>query len=341
MFAWASALTIEPAGDCVLLPENDYPGLSGISWIGGSNYIVVQDGNSGGEYACLLQRLTAQFDAQGRLLGTPTLSKGIPLEKALDAEDIAYDPWSKCVWVATEPDVAIREHDLKTGKQTGREVKLPEFFRKAARFNFTLESLTISGDGRTLWTANEEALTTDGPASSPRKGTLIRLVKYTRTEASPEWKLAGMWAYRCSPSGLIRPVLSGVAALCVLPDGSLLVMERECSFGTLGRSRIYRPDFSQATDVSNMPSLADASFKPVVRGPLLYESTDGKADEGSLTNFSIVFYEGLCLGPRNKDGTLNLMLVADGGPSQRKNFKTFTVTVRTRAAVRALRLSGL
>ena len=44
--------------------------------------------------------------------------------------------------------------------------------------NYGFESLTISGDGLTLWTANEEALTVDGDRSSYSDGTIVRLVKY-------------------------------------------------------------------------------------------------------------------------------------------------------------------
>ncbi len=339
ILSFFASLTFQPAGAPRVVSEKVYAGLSGIAWINDRQYAVVCDGTGGGVNASRLHHLTVSSDDKGVLLDPPVLSKGLVLEGVEDVEGIAYDPWSKQIWIAAEADASIREFNLQTGKQTGRRVNMPPLFAKAARWNYSLESLAISRDGTTLWTANEEALTCDGPKSTIRKGSLVRLVKFTRTKSAPDWKLAGMWAYRCSPIGAIKPVKSGVSDLCVLPDNSLLVLERECSMETLGRTRLYRPDFSRATDISKFLSLENATFTPVTRGPVLCELKDGAAED--LQNFSVVFYEGLCWGPRNKDGSLSLLLVADGGPIQKKSFKLFTVTVRTRAGIRALRLEGL
>jgi len=51
------------------------------------------------------------------------------------------------------------------------------------RPNFGFESLARRFDGAVIWTANEEALTVDGPLSTTTTGSTVRLLRYTRDAA--------------------------------------------------------------------------------------------------------------------------------------------------------------
>jgi len=339
--AAAGEVSIENAGlvQSVAIPE--YADMSGITWKGGSNFYVVRDGGNTASNNCVLHVMSVSLDDEGRLFSPPGMSKGVVLVGASDAEGVAYDPCSGKVWISDEAGSRIGEYDPESGRPTGRTVPVPAFVTNSVRGNLSLESLTISGDGLTLWAANEEALSCDGESAKPDFKTVVRLMRFMRRDVTADWSPAGMWAYPCDPVEKREPRYSGVSDLCALPDGSLLVLERECSYTTLGRARIYRPDFTSATDVAAFPSLTNSAYVAVSKGPPLYETADGKRYGDGFLKSRVSCYEGLCLGPRNADGSVNLMLVSDGGASCSKKVMLLTVSVQTKPYVRSLKLHGL
>lgn len=343
-FAALASVSIENAGTLQSAALPAFADMSGVSWCGSTNasFYVVRDGGAVVSNGCYLHRMSVELDNRGRMTTPPKLSEGILLHGAHDAEGIARDPLTGTIWISDEYDTSIREYDPETGRQTGNDVEIPAFVVKGTRSNLSLESLTISPDGRTMWTANEEALLGDGAtAVASATGTVIRLIRFTRLDAFDPWKLSGMWAYRCDPVGKSHPVNSGVSDLCALPDGSLLVLERECSYETLGLTRIYRPSLAGATDVSDRASLTNATYTAVSKGEPLYTARDGRFFKEGLTSIAISCYEGLGLGPRNPDGTYNLMMVSDGGAIANKRWMFLSATAKTQAFIRALRLYGL
>ena len=67
------------------------------------------------------------------------------------------------------------------------------------------------------------------------------------------WRLSGQWAYlveKLHGTAFKGILVRGVADLCVLPDGSLLVLEREFSWDMVPRFRggIYQVDLTGATE---------------------------------------------------------------------------------------------
>ncbi len=336
-----AALSISLAGPKHLVSITKYADMSGVTWSGSnSTFYVVRDGGSISSNGCYLHSMTVRLDSKGTCLKRPKMGRGILLEGAQDAEGIARDPLCGTIWISDEADASIREYTL-TGQRTGRAVEVPSIFAANMRGNLSLESLTISPDGKTMWTANEEALSVDGPAANPLRGTVIRLVKFTREDSWSEWSLAGMWAYECDCVGDKTPVNSGVSDLCALPDGSLLVLERECSYSTLGRTRIYRPDLDRATDIRSFPSLVNAVYLPARKGAPLLELCDGEQFGKGILQACVACYEGLCLGPRNPDGSYNLMLISDGGAYVSKHVLFVSASVQTMPYIRALTLHGL
>lgn len=341
-FAAFSAVSIENAGTRQSVALPDFADMSGISWCGSNaTFYVVRDGGSTVSNGCFVHIMSPELSPKGRMDSKPHLSKGILLQDAHDAEGIARDPLTGTIWISDEYDTSIREYDPDTGKRTGNDVEIPDFIVKNTRGNLSLESLTISPDGRTMWTANEEALKQDGAVANPTNGTTVRLIQFTRRDAFDPWTLSGMWAYRCEPVGASHPVNSGVSDLCALPDGSLLVLERECSYSTLGLTRIYRPNFAGATDIREMPALTNATYTAVAKGEPLYTVRDGQMFKEGVFNAWVSCYEGLGLGPRNADGSYNLMMVSDGGAIANKKWLFLSAIVKTQPFIRALRLYGL
>lgn len=293
--------------------------LSGIAWAGGDIYYAVNAANVSNR----LYKFAISLDSSGQISSNGVVSD-VTLESSSYLEGCAYDPASGTVWVSMEgPNSSIREYDPETGAWL-RTAPLPDIFKNNMRVNFRLEALTISGDGLTMWTANEEALACDGNISTnyPSRaegGTTVRLQRFTRASVRDNWTAAAQYAYKTyglyTPYGYNNAQRSGVAGLCALPDGQLLVLEREFSgveensnlssiwagYYSSYTMAIVLADCSSATDVSTLPSLAGATYTPVAKTKL-FEKKTGYAN-----------YEGICLGPSISDDCVSILLVSDGG----------------------------
>ena len=133
-----------------------YPrGLSGITYVGGDEYYAVCDnGNEIGLYPC-----TATLSADGLTVNsfsTVATNKAVKLPDTSDLEACAYDPATGNIWAADEAGKTIKEYT--TNGVVVQTLEIPDVMKKI-NGNYGFESLTISGDGLTLWTANEEVST--------------------------------------------------------------------------------------------------------------------------------------------------------------------------------------
>ncbi len=287
---------------CAVLRPPQPEGLSGITHVEGSQYYAVDD--SGG---CLYP-LTIDIDPDSGAITFNTNNVAVALS-GTDLEGVSYDRTRSAVLVCDEADATITIFSL-AGAHLGK-VDVPTNL-KAFRPNYGLESLTMRDDGLELWTCNEEALQNiplgvdDGPLSTTTIGSVVRLTRFTRSDVCAVWALDGQWAYRTDSIGG-RPYegkeRSGVVDLCALPDGTLLVLERELSRkGRLPsfRVRLYIIDFNGASNVADIPSLVQSVYTKVSKKLLWTQNT-------------LVFnYEGICLGPTLNDGSRVLVLISDG-----------------------------
>lgn len=322
-------------------------GCGGIVYLGGDNYYLLRDHDDSNK--ATLYPATIQVDlSTGKItnnLKSDIVTVGIALTGNADSEGIALDPCSGGVWVSDESGPTIKEFRptlAMVSVPATRTAPMPSIYSKI-NSNKGLEALTVSGDGKTMWTANEEALKGDGSLSSYNVSTTVRLTKFARENVHDNWTAVGQWPYTCQPamSSLVSSYqFCGVSGLCALPDGSLLVLERETSTTTLGRFEIYRlteSSFTSATPILTWTDgLAGKSYTAVSKGKALISNIGD--DRGSTySDFDIDVYEGICLGPRLANGDLSLLLVSDGGASA----SAFIFTAYTVPRICALRLSGL
>lgn len=289
--------------------------LSGITYAGGNRFWTVADdgtGAEGGLYAC-----TIDLGPEGTNVVSFSIcstNERVRLGTASDLEGCAFDPATGRVWATDEGGRNIREYDPATGEQVGG-VHVP-YILTTHPGNFGFEALSMRGDGLALWTANEEALVGDGDRSSHTAGTTVRLAKFSRPTIRDDFALEAMFPYTTDPWTYAKDYRGtarcGVAGLCALPDGSLLVLERELSFDDktlfgipyvfrLGW-RVYRVERpGNATDVKDFESLKDGTTWKGVEKTLLAEGAGASNCEG------------ICLGPRLADGRLSVLLVSDAG----------------------------
>jgi hypothetical protein len=282
---------------------------SGVTYLGpgsgGPRFAAVMDG--GGS----LLLFDLQIDAAGAPLGFANVS-ALTLNRTLDMEGIT--PATEATFfISEEGGPTVREFMWATGAQVRTLTPPPVFTQR--RGNRGFESLTR--DDASLWTANEEALVPDGPASTPSAGTVVRVLRVSAETGNA----LGQWAYIVDamhgptiPVG--SPGQSGLSDLVSLPGGRLIALERSLALASpLLETRIYEVDLSAATDVSGFPALAGATYTPAAKARLW------TGDVGNM--------EGLALGPQLTGGSQLLVGVVDNGDGLSAN------------QVVTLRLSGL
>ncbi|HZW08766.1 MAG TPA: esterase-like activity of phytase family protein [Phycisphaerales bacterium] len=264
-------------------------GLSGVTWLGGNSYAAAMDNSNH------LVLFEMSLGTDGTIDSLANI-RGLTLSHSGDHEGIALaSPDS--VFVSDEAASTIREFTLADGSLL-RTLTVPAIY-SGRRGNLGLESLSF--DPAFAWTANEEALTPDGPRATPESGTRVRLL---RERTATDFALA-QHAYIVEPMhGPIfpfgNPGQSGLADPVALPDGTLLALERSLAFADpFFLTRIYEVGFANASDVSGLDALHGAEFTPTGK-TLLYQ--------GGHSNL-----EGLCLGPRLTASTHALVGIVDDG----------------------------
>jgi len=310
----ASFEVSDPGQAPVPLPARGFGAeeLSGIAWVGSGRFLLVGDGGQQAVWDAwididpstgriLAQSITARVPVPG--LGT-------------DVEGVAIDRMSGTFLAADEASAAIRRFDLASFAACG-SLRIPPIFAPPnMRPNFGFEALgCLRGEA---WTANEEALVSDGPVSSTQAGAWVRLQRFD-AEGFP----AGQWAYRCDPisgmTDLVDVERSGIVDLVPWDRHTVLVLEREFGGSVIPdfRSRLYAVDLSAATDVSNVQMLAAGGFVPAAK-TLLWQR-----------GFPFSNFEGMALGPPLAGGRRSLILVSDdGGGVGGQNQRLLALAVR-------------
>lgn len=248
--------------------------------------------------------------------------------KNRDAEAVVFLPPTRTLMVAGEADGKVVELDLQ-GRRTGRVLDVGQTL-KGCTGEYGLESLAYDEASQTFWTCAESTLKGDGERATSVNGALnrIRLQSYDAQLRPRE-----QYAYQMdAPKAHKRAAkyAHGVSELLALADGSLLVLEREVfvskkKIGSFVVNKLYRvvPDKSLSI---NANSSLDESVAFVGKKLVASWRTNISLFGRKLANF-----EGMCLGPRTKDGSQVIILVADSqnqyGGILRDWFKTIVVDI--------------
>ncbi len=219
------------------------------------------------------------------------------------------------------------------------------------RNNLAFESLTISPDQKTLFTATENALFQDGVVADVNVGTRSRIVQYNLVSGQPEKEylyITDKVAVAPNPAGQFAT--NGLVDLLAIDDrGTLLAVERSFATGAVGTIantgntiKIYEITLQGATDISTTDSLSSLTTQqleaiaPVQKRLLL--NLDSLALPTGTDNI-----EGIAFGPKLADGRQSIVLVSDNNFSTTQFTQiltlsadvvpTVTPTVETRPAL--------
>ncbi|MEO0991325.1 MAG: esterase-like activity of phytase family protein, partial [Pseudomonadota bacterium] len=240
-----------------------------------------------------------------------------------DAEGIAIGQGGQ-LYVSTERNADGRMPQILSMGQDGvfdGEFAVDDKFKgltelQGVRNNLGFESLTITPDQTTLWTATEGALTQDGDRASVEAGSAARIVKYDLEtgEAVAEF-IYEVDPIAEAPDPADAFADSGLVELLAIDNqGTLLALERSFSIGAEDRGytgKLYLVQTQGATNVigeDSVPtSLDDGELDVNV------DETVSKTLLADLGDFDIVVdnIEGMTLGPVLEDGRQSLIIVSD------------------------------
>ena len=215
----------------------------------------------------------------------------------------------------------VNEFALGTGRQL-RQLPVPSKFvpvispadapTAGIRNNLAFENLTITPDGKFLFTATENALVQDGPLATINNGSRSRILKYNLTTGQPEQE----FLYLTDPVAV--PAVpetgfntNGLVELLALDNrGTFLALERSFSAGAPGTGntiKLYEVRLNGASDISGINSLNAINIntvRPVEKRLVL--NFDSLGLPTGLDNV-----EGMTLGPVLPNGQQSLVLVSD------------------------------
>lgn len=304
-----------------------FGGISGIDYDPSTgDWLMISDDRSD-KAPARFYRARLTYDARGlsafdlksitalrRDNGEAFSSTADPAGERADAEALRRDPLSGQIVWATEGDFA-RGYDpaLRRMGADGApwaRIAVPAGLvfdpagKSGPRSNQTIEGLSFSPDGRSMWISTEGPLIQDGPVASVRTGGLARITRLDR-----QGRMLAQFAYpldpvQAAPRAGMRAD-NGISELLAVDDHRLLVLERS---GVEVRKshfvfhcRLYLVDTRGARDVAGRAILDGAP--PLAKHLLVNFAKFDGIDAGNL--------EAMAWGPRLKDGRRILVLMAD------------------------------
>ena len=267
-----------------------------------------------------------------------TLNDGKPWvgqEKGFDHEAIVKVSDSTLV-IASEGYCRLKEYPIlpisaDTAK-VGYQQNLWESRWPTSDFypNYNFESLAFDSVHQYLWTIPEGTLRKDGQPATPQNGLTnqLRLMRFDwgkmkedsnkeeyseQVSSKKDSRYMTTYAYQMDKPSTHKKAdiyVMGVSELCALPDGQLLVLEREAfipkiKIGAFCKCKLYLINPLNSEEFSMKDKFS--ADTPFLKKRLLTEWKTGL----SLSKRSFANYEGMCLGPKLEDGSQVIILLSD------------------------------
>ena len=258
---------------------------SGITHVSEDIYAVVHDKAVGGG----LFFFTIDINPDGTVGPVTAFETDAGGPVGRDNEDVVYVPETQTLFVSAEGDQSIREYYLN-GKPTGRKLEVPTPLL-SPKANAGFEGLAYNKG--VFWTTTE----------SPLPGeTLHRMQSFHLSTLKPGktcYYRAEEPSVSAAEAANALAYVHGISALTALPDGRVVVLERE----------VYVPKGSVWDMVKSF-----TYNRLFVTDPL--QDNSRELLKTPLTSFytsfmNIANFEGMCLGPVLPDGRQTLLLLAD------------------------------
>lgn len=301
-----------------------FGGISGLFPLGEGRYVALSDDRSENGPARFYELAISL--REGNALAVEILSqttimteKGTPFDtKTVDPEGIVFDAENgNYIWVS---EVDLNKdpfmHVMSSAGEHMGGYDLPAGYFGTAEGTgdvdaASLESIAITPDGSTLYIATENALQQDGPRASSTQVSPVRIVQIDKNSG----EVAAEYLYIVDTVGTValdedRPWSdNGLTELFSLGDGRLIATERNgwhvADFEFHFAIKAYLVDLNGATDIKDIPSLAEAEVARIqpARKTLL-------VDFAQLGLESVDNIEAMAPGPM-VDGEPTMLFVSD------------------------------
>lgn len=254
-----------------------------------------------------------------------------------DVEDIVFDAARGVLWVADEGAQTLTAYDT-LAQQSVSALAIPSYFSKDSIYeNLGFEALTYDPRVQMWCSTSESPLRCDAghrPENLPSTAPLNFRLTFWNATYNP----IGFLPYQMAAAQLsqqARYYLHGIPALCLLPNGALLVMERELSVPRffVGAKCSIRLRLVPQTELSHIYAAANVSSDNQLlrRTPTDFSNLPAGDVENlgrSLSSVSatevaswhtrldvfhrnLANYEGCCLGRQLSDGRQTILCVSD------------------------------
>jgi len=360
-------------------------GLSGIDYVASTgNYVAISDDRSGinpARYYDLSLNL-AQFQrsatpgSAGVVFNNVTSLQmpggGNFPTNTLDPEGIRYNGATNTLYWSNEgqrvngafQNPTIREMNLN-GTHV-RDFNVPARYNpsgssagltagdKGIYNNLAFETVALSRNGQTLYTATENALAQDSLPATVTNGSRSRILSFNIAtgQAGAEY-VYDVASVVIAPNPANQFATNGLTDMVAIDDRQFIAIERSYAVGAAtpgvaattnglptGYSiRLFHVDARNATDVSGMDSISGQSILAVQK-TLLLDLSDLKNDDGSALALDNI--EGITLGPQ-LGGKQTVILVSDNnfGATQFTQFVALEINPVPEPETYALMLAGL
>ncbi|MDD1462208.1 phytase, partial [Dolichospermum sp. ST_sed2] len=324
-------------------------GLSGVTYDAAKNqyYAISDDRSSNARFYTFTLNPVTNVVTFTNVVQLKDANGTAFVTNSLDPEGIALTS-NGTVFISSEgevrPDLGasrvtnpfIKEFSLTTGQEI-KSLPVPQKFRPVVedtnnngvvdtgdtqitgvRNNLAFESLTITPDQKTLYTATENALFQDGPRTTLTTGSRSRIIQYNLVSGQPEKE----YLYIADP--IAKAPTGGTAADSGLVDllaidnrGTILALERSFAVGQGNTIKIYEISLQGATDINTIDSLNSlsaaqlADIQPAQKRLVLNLDTLGLPNSDGNHPTGTDNIEGLAFGPKLADGRQSIVLVSD------------------------------
>jgi Esterase-like activity of phytase/Caspase domain len=189
-------------------------------------------------------------------------------EEGFDGEGLVIEPGTGTMLVASEIGPSIRRFRISDGLELGEPLFIPETLRTApprgqAQDGRTIESLTMTPDGRYLYAGWEAPLKSDGDQRGRYR---LRIQRY-RGEPGKTYTPDYQYAYETGTGTYL-------VELAVVGPDRLLALERQFVEGLGNAVRVYDINLAGAKDVTADPALINATADAFVPSTLLFDLRD-------------------------------------------------------------------
>jgi hypothetical protein len=247
-----------------------------------------------------------------------------------DGEGIVMDRDGEGFYVSSESGSAAgQQPEIRRFTENGQEIEsleVPSRFLIGSN-NVMFESLGISPNGKSLFTATERHLAADGTTADLRSRERILRYEHDGDGFVPAEEYFYLTEPGRTPSDL------GVVEVIAISEEQLLILERGFVASEGNTVKVFRVKLQGAEDVSGVSSLASTNVEPVEK-ELLFDLAACPDDGATVPpgavkpNALLDNFEAMAFGPDLPGDRRSLVLVSDDNEGSNQTTRVVVLSIR-------------